>query len=184
MLPFYSSFTTQAPAICVLDNPTQFSPGKCCLEFLHLSQPTVVSDLLSHSRGRQRVEPILKGLATSSGRGAEMFLQNAALFTHLANLLLPFPVLYSKKWQCPQNQTPSKPDSKTDVSPGLLPRRSGTHLLFCPSHGACSFICRKEVQGESQMGIQKDSSTYEFKNLHVLLPHLCLTSCLSNRARI
>lgn len=73
MLPFYSPFTTQAVAICVLDNLTQFSPGKSCLEFLLLSQPTVVSVLLSHSRGRQRAEPTLEGLAASSGRQSRCF---------------------------------------------------------------------------------------------------------------
>lgn len=70
---FYSPFTTQALAICVLDNLTQFSPGKSCLEFLLLSQPTVVSVLLSHSRGRQRAEPTLEGLAASSGRQSRCF---------------------------------------------------------------------------------------------------------------
>lgn len=177
-LPFYSSFTTQALAICVSDNPIQ--PREGLQDFLLLPQPPEVSDLLSHSRGRQRAEPILKGLAPSSGRQSRCFFRmQPYLHIWLASCS---PALFgpAENGSAPRTR-PLPNQARRHVSPQLLCRGSGTHLS-CSSHGVFSFICGKAVQGESQMGIQKDSSTYEFRNLHVLLTHLRLTPvCLTEQ---
>lgn len=147
-----------------------------------MPQPTRVSDLLSHSRGRQRAEPTLEGLATSSGRPIRCFLRMQP-YVHVWVASCFRPLSVQQGMAVPPEPEPSQTRLEDRHLLRTLAQMRWNPLILLPSHGAHSFICRKEVQGESQMGIQTDSSTYEFRNLHVLLPHLCLTSSLSNRAR-
>lgn len=130
LLPFYSLFATQTLGICVSGIPTN-SVHVSIIRISMLTPPTVVSDLLSHSRRNQRAEPTLQGLAMHSGNKADG--SSKCLFAYRGGLLLSFPFFSvlppSNEWQCPQNHIPSELGRKT-FSPGISPNLSGTHIFF------------------------------------------------------
>lgn len=114
-------FCSPGPGQLCFQYSHQIQPREELLEFLLLPQPTVVSDLLSHSRGHQRAKPALEGLATHSGRQSRCFLRTQpSLHIWLASC---YPSLFSTAESGSAPRTRPLPNQA---------RRQTSHQDSCP----------------------------------------------------